>query len=100
MFPRALIKLLMRSSRERHLKLQQKQAVEAGKLVRGRRRRCGGGSEMDDDWMKCGGLNFFDAGLRLRSPVRLCARAVTAIDNDWDQYSPIIRKGQIVPLCI
>lgn len=64
MFPRALIKLLMSSSREKHLKLQQKQAVEAGTLVRGRRRRCDGGSEIDDKWMERGGLKFFDADLR------------------------------------
>lgn len=100
MFPRALIKLLMKSSREKHLKLQQKQAVEAATFVRGRRRRCDGGSEIDGKWMECGGLNFFDADSHLCLQVCLCARAVTAIDVEGDQSLLIIRNRQIVPLNI
>ncbi|CAM4531185.1 unnamed protein product [Leuciscus chuanchicus] len=100
-----LIKLLMRSSREKHLKLQQKQAVEAGTLVRGRRRRCDGYSEIDDKWMECGGLNFFDAGLRLCSlgpylPIRtFCTGQTVALrwaeqrnGVDLDQYPSLQRS--------
>ncbi|KAL1270604.1 hypothetical protein QQF64_029620 [Cirrhinus molitorella] len=59
------------------------------------------GSEMDDEWMECEGLNFFDAGLHLRSPVCLCGRAVTITDNDADKpYLPIhtFSTGQTVAL--
>lgn len=45
------MKLLMRSSRERHLKPQQKQGVEVGTLMRGPKRRCWG-LEVDDEWME------------------------------------------------